>query len=104
MSVLSQVTAGIDCADIGPMMLKFTPKSKNTNDDYYEPWGVAADPDGLFVVSDHHNHRLQVGLPMLYCDGNSKGFDGPIVRLKTTVVISITSLAIVQSDEVSSLL
>lgn len=60
----SQVTAGVDCANIGPMMLKFTPNSKNTNDDYYEPWGVAADPDGLFVVSDHHNHRLQVSLPM----------------------------------------
>lgn len=44
------------------MMLKFTPTCKNTNDEYFEPWGVTADPDGLFVVSDHHNHRLQVGL------------------------------------------
>ena len=44
------------------MMLKFTPSCKNTNDEYFEPWGVTADPDGLFVVSDHHNHRLQVGL------------------------------------------
>jgi len=56
------VTAGIDCANIGPMMLKFTPTCKNTNDENFEPWGVTADPDGLFVVSDHHNHRLQVGL------------------------------------------
>lgn len=55
-----QVTAGIDCANIGPMMLKFTSTCKNTNDEYFEPWGVTADPDGLFVVSDHHNHRLQV--------------------------------------------
>ena len=55
------MTAGIDCANIGPMMLKFTPSCKNTNEEYYEPWGVTADPDGLFVVSDHHNHRLQVG-------------------------------------------
>ena len=44
------------------MMLKFTPNYKNTNDEYFEPWGVTADPNGLFVVSDHHNHRLQVGL------------------------------------------
>lgn len=63
MCVYSQVTAGIDCTNIGPMLLKFTSNSsKSTNDEYYEPWGVAADPDGLFVVSDHHNHRLQVGL------------------------------------------
>ncbi|KAL9955084.1 hypothetical protein ACROYT_G036359 [Oculina patagonica] len=76
-----QVTAGVDCANIGPMMLKFTPNSKNTNDDYYEPWGVAADPDGLFVVSDHHNHRLQVydaSGRLLYQFGTRGKADGEI--------------------------
>ena len=52
--------SGIDCANIGPMLLKFTPSCTKTNDEYYEPWGVAADPDGLYVVSDHHNHHIQV--------------------------------------------
>ena len=60
----SQVTSGIDSANIGPMLLKFTPNSSKTNDEYYEPWGVAADPEGLYVVSDHHNHRIQVFYPM----------------------------------------
>lgn len=49
------------------MLLKFAPNSNKTNDEYYEPWGVTADPEGLFVVSDHHNHRLQVRLCPLQC-------------------------------------
>ncbi|XP_068672217.1 E3 ubiquitin-protein ligase TRIM71-like isoform X3 [Montipora foliosa] len=55
-----QVTSGIDCANIGPLMLKFTPKGINTNDECYEPWGVVSDLDGMYVISDHHNHRIQV--------------------------------------------
>ena len=42
------------------MLLRFTPNSDNSNDESYEPWGVAADPNGLYVVSDHHNHHIQV--------------------------------------------
>ena len=56
----SQVTSGIDCTKIGPVLLRFTPNSDDSNDDSYEPWGVAADPNGLYVVSDHHNHHIQV--------------------------------------------
>ena len=56
----SQVTSGIDCTNIGPVLLRFTPNSDDSNDDSYEPWGVAADPNGLYVVSDHHNHHIQV--------------------------------------------
>lgn len=63
--------SGIDCANIGPMLLKFTPSCTKTNDEYYEPWGVAADPDGLYVVSDHHNHHIQVSL-ILHCNGTNK--------------------------------
>ncbi|XP_067045260.1 tripartite motif-containing protein 2-like isoform X1 [Acropora muricata] len=55
-----QVTSGIDCASIGPMLLKFTHNGCKSNDENYEPWGVATGPNGLYVVSDHHNHRIQV--------------------------------------------
>ncbi|KAM7443236.1 hypothetical protein ABFA07_007890 [Porites harrisoni] len=55
-----QVTSGIDCTKIGPVLLRFTPNSDDSNDDSYEPWGVAADPNGLYVVSDHHNHHIQI--------------------------------------------
>ena len=42
------------------MLFKFTPNGCKSNDENYEPWGVATDPNGLYVVSDHHNHRIQV--------------------------------------------
>ena len=57
-----QVTSGIDCDKIGPMMFKFTScdQQSKTTDETCEPWGVAVDPEGRVVVTDHHNHRLQV--------------------------------------------
>jgi len=76
-----KVTSGIDCSNIGPLLLNFTPDSTKTSDEYYEPWGVAADPEGLYVVSDHHNHRIQVfdtnGL-LLYQFGTRGKADGEI--------------------------
>lgn len=76
-----QVTSGIDFENIGPMLLKFAPNSNKTNDEYYEPWGVTADPEGLFVVSDHHNHRLQIfdtNGRLLYQFGTRGKADGEI--------------------------
>lgn len=66
-----QVSSGIDCSNIGPLLLNFTPDSTKTSDEYYEPWGVAADPEELYVVSDHHNHRIQVSF--LPCSEKSAG-------------------------------
>lgn len=78
-----QVTAGIDCENIGPLMLKFTPSNNQvkTNDDYYEPWGVACDPDGFLVATDHRNHQIQVfdaNGQMLYKFGTRGKGDGEI--------------------------
>ena len=59
-----QVSAGIDIERVGPMLLKFGSAGiagqSTGNDDYYEPWGVTTDQNGLIIVTDHHNHRIQV--------------------------------------------
>lgn len=47
---------GIDCVNIGLMMLKFILICKNINDEYFELWGVIVDFDGLFVVLDYYNY------------------------------------------------
>ena len=59
------VTAGIDCLKIGPLLTKFgsggviNPKE---DDDNYEPWGIVCDNKGNILVSDHNNHKIQVSL------------------------------------------
>ncbi|CAH3190134.1 unnamed protein product [Porites lobata] len=60
-----QVTSGIDCTKIGPVLLRFTPNSDDAMT-IHEPWGVA-DPNGLYVVSDHHNHHIHI-----YFDTNGR--------------------------------
>ena len=52
-----------------------------TNEDHYEPWGVASDPDGLLVATDHRNHQIQVfdaNGRMLYQFGTRGKGDGEI--------------------------
>ena len=56
------VTSGIDCEKIGPMIFKCGRRDglPDSSEDTCEPWGVTVGPDGRIIVSDHHNHRLQV--------------------------------------------
>ncbi|EDO47729.1 predicted protein [Nematostella vectensis] len=56
-----QVTAGIDCDKLSAPVMSLIPTDPGQPiDEHFEPWGVATDPYGQLVVTDHHNHRIQI--------------------------------------------
>lgn len=56
------VTAGIDCLKIGPLLTKFGSGgviNQKEDDEKYEPWGIVCDIKGNILVTDHNNHKVQ---------------------------------------------
>lgn len=56
------VTAGIDCLKIGPLLTKFGSGgiiNHKEDDENYEPWGIVCDHRGNILVTDHNNHKIQ---------------------------------------------